>query len=105
MGRKGTTVLDAEEETETEDQEQLELENMPPASPVGKAARAYRKADEKLKAAVELLKEAKGGAKSKLVEELKTLKKDSVLVDGYTYRLEHTEEAYDVKIVKPKIRG
>lgn len=95
MARMKTEVVESQEE----------LPAMPPASPVGKAARAYRKACDNLNQAIEALKEKKGEAKQALVSQLKELGKDSILVDGYTYLLKHSEEAYDVQIKKPHING
>lgn len=90
---------------EDNQEEQLDLPEMPPASPVGKAARAYMAACDALTGAVGKLKEKKGLAKQALISELAKISKTSVVVDGYTFTAVHIEEQDDIKIKKPKING
>lgn len=96
---------DLEDNFEDNQATQEELPSMPPASPVGRAARSYMAACESLTGAVTKLKEKKGLAKQALIDELTKIEKTSVIVDGYTFTRVHVEESDDVKIKKPNIRG
>lgn len=96
MGRK-KEVLDDETETQ-------ELPGIPPASPLGKACKAYRKASEKMDNAITSLKEEKGDCKQRVIDELKSAKLTSVSIDGYLYELRHIEETDDIVIKKPRVK-
>lgn len=85
------------------EEQQGELPEMPPSSPVGKAARAYLKVKDEMDAAIEDYKSKKGTAVAKLIEEMKKIEKDSITVDGFTFVHEHIEEQDKIKVKKPKI--
>lgn len=83
-------------------EEQAELDNMPPSSPLGKAARAYIKIHCEMKDAVVNLKDRKGKAQDVLVAELEEAKRDSITVDGYTLKRNHIEEE-KISVKAPKV--
>lgn len=106
MGRK---TKDTPEESVSEadnieqlNGEQIELENMPPSSPVGKAARTYIRIHNEMKDSVAKLKDRKGTAQEALIAEMEKIKKDSICVDGYSLSRRHVDED-KISVKAPKV--
>lgn len=74
--------------------EQDELPNMPPSSPIGKAARALLAIRDEIDETFERLEEKHDNAKKKLLELMAGDNRDAIVVDGVTFRHVH-KDAYD----------
>lgn len=84
------------------DDDQLELPNMPPASPVGKAARALMAIRDEIDETTEALSLKEKSAKEKLLAALEELGKDAVIVDGVTFRKIHKDASDEIRVLVKK---
>lgn len=89
---------------ETADDNQLEFtaENMPPASPIGKAARSFQKVCDEIAEVTTALDAKKKEAKAKLLDLMAGEGREAVVVDGITYRKVHKEASDDLRVYSKK---
>ena len=71
----------------------------------GRAVLALVDADRRLKAGFKGLKDERGKAQEKVIEELKKSGRTSVTVDGYTALIVHVEESDKVKLKAPRLNA
>ena len=82
--------------------EQMELPNMPPASPVGKAARALMAIRDEIDETNESLAIKEKNCKEKLLAALDELGKDAVIVAGTTFRKIHKDASDEIRVLVKK---
>ena len=83
-------------------EDQPELPNMPPASPVGKAARALMAIRDEIDETIEALTIKEKNCKEKLLSALDELGKDAVIVDGTTFRKVHKDATDEIRVLVKK---
>ena len=84
--------------------EQMELENMPPASPIGRAARALMAVRDEIAEMDEQMDKKHKAAKIKLLDLMTQEAKEAICVDGVTFRKVHVDASDEIRVIPKKVR-